>query len=280
MLHPDHERRMNEFIRMANLFEEKRYYETANQILNLAETLKEKQVPKDFLKKLDLLFETFQGEFVDSLIVGQNYRKRCFEEIKGIVFKAIGRMGPDFAKSILTIYPLFQRLNYAKRITGDIAEELGNKRIRNQNVVFHLRCYAYLILVEGIFDELARILYFLSVVSKNNVPDLANLERMTIWKILRELKTKPVFLERWGEKKHIRNSIGHVRIDYDFRSSPSVIHFIDVNEKKGIITYDRNLTMRKFVEIALELEESVEAFIYTFILLKIYDLIVSEKPFQ
>jgi len=40
------------------------------------------------------------------------------------------------------------------------------------------------------------------------------------------------------------------------------------------------LSMNEFVEKALELEDSVMAFYYTFVLLKIYDFIASKNPYQ
>lgn len=202
MLHPDSERRIGDVINLAELLEQKRYHKTANEIRSFVEILKGKKVPEDLLKKMDSLFNLFQKEFEASLPVGQNFRKRCFEEIKSIVFGAIGRMGIiDFNQAILSTYPFLKRINFATKITGAIAEELNGKRITDKNVIFHLRCYAYLLLVEGIFDELARILYFLIKVSKNNVPSSGNLEKMTVWDILKRLGTTPVFLEKWEEKK-------------------------------------------------------------------------------
>lgn len=280
MLHPDSTRRIADIIKMANLFEEKRYHETANAILGFIQILKEKKVPSDFLEKLDSTFNLFQKEFAQSLPVGKDYRKRCFEEIKRTVFAAINRLHPNFNKALLVLYPFLKRLNHGKKITGAIAEQLNNRRITDKNVIFYLRCYAYLIFVEGIFDELARVLYFLTVVSKKNIPSRETLEKMTIWKILKKLGTKPVFLEKWNEKKHIRNSIGHARVYYDGTHAPHIIHFVDYDEKKGKSTYNRYLTMNKFAEMALELEDSVDAFIYTMILLRIYDLIISKNPYQ
>lgn len=272
MLHPDAEKRTEEIHKMAELLKKKGYRETADKILEFAEILKEEKVPTDFLKKLDDLFNLFQTEFEKLPYVGQDFRKRCYEEVKNLVFKAIGRMKSDFAQAILGLYPSLEVLNHGKRITGEIANELSRKHIEDDNVVFHLYCFAFLIEVEGIFDELARILYFFEVVDKKKIPTSQELSNMNAWKVLKGFKTPPVFLENWAEKKSIRNAIGHANVFYD--SSKKEARFI--NAPAG---YDKILTVNQFMEIFLQLEDSVSAFTYIMILLKLYDLIVSETPF-
>src|SRR3989304_7355805 len=255
MLYPDSEKRIEEINKLANLFAYKGYPLTEKEVREFTQILKGDKIPSDFLSRLDALINLHQKEFETIVSIGQNFRKRCFEEISSLIIKAIGRMRTDYAQALLTIYPLFQRLVAASRITGSIAEELAQNRVQNKSVMFHLRCYSYLILVEGIFDELGRILYFLVTVDKNNVPKIEDLEKMNVWQILGALKntlrSTPVFLERWEEKNHIRNSIGHARADYN--PSKDEVRFIDVN-KKGKLTYDsKYIPFAKFAEMALEI---------------------------
>jgi len=278
MLYPDSERRIGEIDKLALLFHDKGYPRTAEAIRGFAGILKGKEVPADFLKRLDLLFDLNLDEFETILSVGQSYRKRCFEEIKEITIDSIGRMGSEFGPALLTLYPLFQRVNMFSKVTGSIAEQLSHKETLSEEVVFHLYCYAYLILVEGIYDELARILYFLAKVQKNNIPNLAGLERMSVRDVLRMFGSTPVFLERWDEKNHIRNAIGHARTNYDV--SRKRVRFIDVNSY-GTQTFDSgDIPFSQFVERALEIEDSLTAFLHIFLLLKIFDLIYSKNAFQ
>jgi len=59
------------------------------------------------------------------------------------------------------------------------------------------------------------------------------------------------------------------------------VQFVDIDEKKGTKTYDSGvITMSEFVRKALEIEDSLSAFYNTFILLRIYDLVISENPYQ
>jgi hypothetical protein len=271
VLHTDVEKRVKEICRIAELFKGKGYLMTANKIMEFVEILKE-EVPSDFLKKLDDLFNLFQTEFEKPPLVGEDFRKRCYQEVKSLVFSAIGRMHSDFAQATLELYPSLKALNHGRQITGEIADELSTKQIKNDNVVFHLFCFAFLIQVEGIFDELARVLYFFKTVDKGKIPTPQELSEMSVWKVLREFGTPPVFLENWSEKKSIRNAIGHANVFYD--SSKKEARFVDAPAG-----YDRILNVSQFMEIALQLEDSVAAFTYIMILLKIYDLILSSTPF-
>jgi len=245
---------------------------TANEISSFAEILRLKEVSPDFLKNLDRLFNIFEKEFVESLPVGRSYRKRCFAEIEELVFKAIGRMQPVFSQAILQLHPILISLNHGRQMTGYIAEELEKGMIQDRRIVFHLYCYAYLIMVEGIFDELARVLFFFKTVTKSNIPKTEDLKRMEVWDIFNKLGSTPVFLKNWKEKKSIRNAIGHATVYYDLEKNK--IRFIDEQS-----SYDRTLTLNQFTEMALELDDSVAAYTYIMMLLRLHDLILSTNPF-
>ena len=279
MLYPDFEKRKQEFERLAELFYTKGYPKTAKEVQSFIEILKLDQVPTNFLKRLDSLFDLFGTEFVAGFPIGQKYRKVCYEQTKVLVFGAIGRLKmPYFSKSIHSIYPLLQKVNRAKATYGFIAEELRRKTPINENVVFHLYCYSYLIFVEGIFDELARILYFFAVVSQSNIPKAEDLEKLTVNHVVEKYKTKLVVFQKWDEKRHIRNSIGHALTQYD--SSNKTVRFEDYDPKTGKTTYDSGfIPFAKFIEMALELEDSLMAFSYIILLLKTYDFVVSTNPF-
>ncbi|MDH5783158.1 MAG: hypothetical protein OEZ35_05785 [Candidatus Bathyarchaeota archaeon] len=88
MLYPDSDRRISDVEKIANFFLEKGYRITSKEILDLAEILRGKRIPSDFLKRMDSLFNLFQNEFATSSPIGQDYRNRLFIEIKETVFKA------------------------------------------------------------------------------------------------------------------------------------------------------------------------------------------------
>ena len=278
MLYPDSKRRISELVKISDLFKQRGYLRTAKEVTVFINILKGKKIPNDFLKKLESIFDIFHVEFEKKVIVGQTYRKDVFREISDTTLNAISRLKTDYPKTLMTIFPLFQRLNKGQKITGQIGEELTHKTIKDKNVIFHLHCYTYLIIIEGIYDELTRILYFLNVASPNFIPSLADLKLMSVYEIQRKLGTKPVFLKKLADKKHIRNAIGHATTYYD--SKNDVVQFINIHPKTGAKWDSGLIPLQEFHKMALELEDTISAFLYIFVLLKIYDFIASNNPFQ
>jgi len=70
----------------------------------------------------------------------------------------------------------------------------------------------------------------------------------------------------------IARAIGHAEVYYD--PSKNEVKFVD--EPAG---YQETLTFQEFVEKALEIEDSISAFTYTMILLRLYDLIMVANPY-
>ena len=272
MLYSDSERRIAEIVKLSDLFKHNGYAKTATHILSFTNILKGDNIPSDFLKRLDSVFKVFHIEFEKKIPVGQKYRKDVFEEIADTTLKAIARLGKDYPKALMTIFPLFQALNRGTKITSQIGNFINSNKCGDKNVEFYLYCYTYLIIVEGIFDELARILYFLNIASPSNFPSLNSLERMTVDTIRNQLGSSFVFLKKWDDKRHIRNAIGHATAFYD--PVKNEVRFIDRSWDSGIIP------LREFLKMALELEDSIWAFFYDFLLLKIYDFIASKTSFQ
>jgi len=272
LLYSDSKRRIAEIVKLSNLFKKNGYTKTATNISSFTNILKGDNIPSDFLKRLDSAFRVFQIEFEKKISVGQRYRKDVFEEIADTTLKAIARLGKDYPRALLTIFPLFQALNRGTKITSQIGNFINSNKCGDKNVEFHLYCYTYLIIVEGLFDELARILYFLTVASSSNLPSLNSLRSMTVNTIRDQLGSSFVFLKKWDDKRHIRNAIGHATAFYDHVKDE--VRFIDRSWDSGIIP------LKEFIKMALELEDSIWAFFYNFLLLKIYDFIASKSPFQ
>jgi len=272
MLYPDSDRRIAEINRIASLFGDKGYVKTASEITRFADMLKQETVPPDFLERLDQLFDVLEIEFSERFPLGKDYRRRCYAEVKKLLFEAIGRMKQSFSQGILEIYPCLAKINHGRHINGDIADEIRDRKL-NDKIVFHLFCYAYLITVEGIFDELARVLYFLKVVKQSEIPKAEDLKRLKVRDILERFRSVPVFLENWEEKNHIRNAIAHATAYFD--SSKKEARFVDEPSR-----YDKTMSLDQFAQMALELEDSTAAFSYIMLLLKLYDFIQAENPFQ
>jgi len=275
MLHPDSDRRIREITDIAiHIFKEMEYPQTANGILDFLEILKHEEIPSDFLQKWRSLLAILQDEFTKESLYLQDYRRKYFKEISETTVNALDRVFQD-NEVFLPVLPAEKRLHNAMKVLGEISEGILHEEIKDKILVFHLFCYRYLIFVEGILDELARIFYLLATVPNSRIRNYGDLEKISIWKIRKQLDPTPVFLRKFVEMKHIRNAIGHARVYYDVVKDK--IQFVDV-DKKNKVTYDKILDLAIFIEIEIELEGVLTAFYLILSLLNIYDLIVSSDP--
>jgi len=272
MLYPDSDKRKAEMAKLAELFEQKGYKTTSAEIKSLNNILEGKAVPADFLKRLDHLLDTFGNEFSKAFLTIATYRKDVYSEIKQVIIAAIGRMKADFGSSYMQVYPITVRLTHGRQIVGDIADELAQNKNLSEKGRFYYFCLSYVIIVEGVFDEVARILYFLKNETPTNIPTTQQIMDKNVWDVYNEIKPTPVFLQNWKEKKYVRNSIGHVTFSYDV--SKKEVRFED-----EIAGYNSVKTLSEFVKMAGELESVVEAYTFITLLLKVYDFVAAPSAF-
>lgn len=260
MLHKDTKRRINDITKMAELFKDRGYPKTSQEILGYAKILKgdKPSTRKEFFKKWFPLFDVFEDEFIGMIGFGQEYRKRCFRNVKDIVLRVISKNYSIFSQMLWEIFGLIKRLKRGKEITGNIAEWTIPKRIPDRKLRVTLFCHAYLIIVEGLFDELARILYFFIKANQGIRLTHIDLMKVTVWRILREIQPRPAFLERYSAKRSIRNAIAHARSFYN--PSTNEIRFVDISPRTGKTKYDKTMPVKDFAEILMELEVTVDAF--------------------
>ena len=99
MLYPDSEKRIEGIRKTADFFAMRKCFETEKRIRTVERILEGDKVPDDFLKQLDSLFDTYQTEFVSLSSKGQDFRKRCFEELRETIINAIAKMKSNYAAS-------------------------------------------------------------------------------------------------------------------------------------------------------------------------------------
>jgi hypothetical protein len=272
MLYADSQKRIEHIQEIAEIYEKNSCMETAKEIRKYVSILEGNKIPDDFFKNWFSLFDLLGKEFESSLPVGQAYRKQCFDYVKNTIFKANKQLDADYPTALMTIQPLLEKLNSSNKVTGAIADQLATKSIKDPNILFHLHCYAYLVFVDGVFDELSRILYFFAVVDKNKIPTLNDLEKLDIWGIIKALKVTPVFLKGWDYKNHIRNSIAHARASYDPNNNS--VRFRDYNKKDDSTWDSGEMKFADFVEKALEIEDTLRAFYMVFLMFNAHDFIL------
>jgi len=278
MLWSDSETRRQSLIDLSKVCYDKGYMQTSQKIVELSKILDLQKVPQDFEKQWIAVVTQFEKEFAQ----GNKFRKQCLDEIVRIIITAIKNIGKDFPKKLLEIYKLFRNMRIGRDTVGDIGKIVDNlKDPKFMEERFYLLCFAYLIMVEGIFDECVRILYFLMVISRGTGLNFQKVKEMKVKDVEKEFKKNgfsPIFLRRWKEKNSLRNSIAHARFEYD--SNNKLMHFLDVNPWTDKVNYDRFLNFNQFAKIGLEIEDTVEAFLLFFLTLKIRDFILSPTPYK
>ena len=272
MLYPDSENRIEELNKLVELFKIKGHPKTAKEALSFADMLRESSFPLNLTSKFNGILKIFEEEFTNSLTEGKAYRAKVFNEVKEIVIGAFNRTHPEFFIKYSEILPILNNIKNAKDVCGDIADETDSTKKSYSKVDFYLTCYSYMILVEGIFDEICRALYFFSKLSKTNAPKASTVFEKQVRKIIKEFDPVPVFLENWEEKRHIRNAIAHATTYYD--PVKDEVRFVDTLSPSH---YDKTMKFRDFLLIDLELEDLAESFLLILCLLGLLELFARKK---
>jgi hypothetical protein len=274
MQYPDLERRLEELKKIEDIFSRRKFSETSNRIKMLRSLINEPIISITLKNEYYELLMIFAKEFSQRYNFGQEYRLQCFKEIADLMFGAATSNTPaKFRKSILELEPIFISLNNGKKIIDEIAQGLKNT---DEKTFFHLLCYSYLIIVEGIFDELIRVIYFLSALKNGNDIPIEQLKRLETYDVYNKINPKPIILKNWIEKKHTRNAIGHATVYYE--PSKKEVTFIDNYGKSE--PFKETLQLNAFIEHLTELESASEAFILFTILLKVKDILFAETAFD
>ena len=226
------------------------------------------------MKEYYELLMLFAQEFSQKFEYGQEYRYQCFEEIASLMFGAVNSNTPSkFSKALSELEPFLVSLNNGKKTVSEIAQGLKGT---DDKTCFHLICYSYLIIIEGIFDELIRVIYFLFSLRNGNSVSIDRLKKLEVRQIYDKIDPKPIILKNWSEKKHIRNAIGHAKVYYN--QSKREITFVDDYGK--FESFKKTFRWEEFIELLAELESASEAFILFTLLLKLHDLLFAPKMFD
>jgi hypothetical protein len=266
---------IDELIRIAEFLDEQHYSKTSMTIVSLTEMLRKKRKTlgsEDFARRVASIPSIFRDEFAEFCDIGQDYRRRCFDEVLKILLESVNRLGERSALSGELSQFISRMEEIDKNITpmAILFANLLVKKDRSSQeslVMFHSACYIYLIGVEGIFEDLTRMLCALVETSKGYECRLEKLKRAHVWDIRRVFKQLfgfcPVFLEKWQDKKAIRNAIAHAQAEY----SPviNLVRFRSINEG-GI--FDKTMTFEEFQALHMETIDAIDSFKYSLRIMK------------
>lgn len=269
MHYTDVDKRILELRRTADVFKEKGFAETSSRLSALSLLLKDGISHKAMIQEYMDLLNLFGNEFKESLNFGNDYRWYCLKEIGDLIHDFVEAV--EIAKvreSWSATFPIMQNLASGKRTIDEISQTFYDKSI-DRRTRFHLTCYSYLIIVEGTFDEVARIIFFLTALKNGDDVNIQEVQRLEVRDIYAKLNPKPTLLRNWEEKKHIRNAIGHATAYFD--ETNNTVRFVDNFVKSK--PFDKTYRWEEFIEILSELQSSVSAFILFMVLYRVRDVL-------
>lgn len=253
---------------------------TAEALSKIVEELKQMEAPPDMEwrgERALSLASAFAEEFGEKSPVTRDFRRDCIQEVTATFLKCAGiqmtlakenleKMNAVKENFIPRIYKVKDSLDpvfdCAKKMLEDVSKNTDDTKL-TMTVVFHMIAYMYLVMVEGVLDDLARLFYFFKVVSeKKQVHSISELKEKTLKIItttdVNRLTPLPIFLHNWDARVHVRNAIAHGDAQYD--PEKNTIHFIDWNQLAQREEYNEVVTMDDFLTGSMEFWDTLEAF--------------------
>jgi hypothetical protein len=266
-------KRATELNRVSVGFEKSGFPTTAKWIRQLAQDLLTPGLSADVgLRDLDDLYNTFRSEYIGS-DKNWRYREQCFEELKRIFNEVIKTKSHRTRE---TIDRLLSPLKIGTETLENIAEiyqtvvvapKLSSRR------KFYGICFIYMLFVEGLFDEVIRMLYILNEAGKDKDVKYEDVENKSPHNF--KGKIDSIFLE--GYDKRLRNSIAHARFKFDQKTGKMI--FQDIKTKKQP-EYKKSLSLEEFgINYYDKIADFCRLMNFYMLLLGVRDLIFSPTPF-
>lgn len=153
LLYPDAQKRLDAVIKLSHPFDINHYPRTASAIREIGQLLLKDSLPENFMEMYGSILELFEEEFGSRTTLGSQFRELCFDEIAKLILLSIEVNGVSrFSSEITEIEPILLKLNQSKKLVSELAEGIGSGTQLNNKLIFHLKCYAYVVIVEGTFD--------------------------------------------------------------------------------------------------------------------------------
>jgi len=248
---------------LSNVLKKQGYTITSRWIEHVATNLNKGVIVPD--KDWEDIIDSFKTEYIK----GNAFRKQLFQEIENIIVSAVILKDGSLSRKLLEVYPFFNSWALTQKnikILGEIFLKLDEKE-----QCFGL-CVAYLIEVEGSYDEVIRILYSLKQYSLGVNIALSDIEKMSITQLkdsLLKLGVSNILFE--GYNRHLRNAIAHAHFDYDEKRKQMEFANIYLGKER----WRDSFTFSEFNEMLKKLDDVDHLFTQIILLLRVHDIIKS-----
>lgn len=210
--------------------------DTTKQAKHLLYNIKEKK-QVDYYVIYQELEKTLDHEIVN---LGP-YPAKCWMQIKQIFSDAIDKPIRPLLKDV---FPYLD--DYLKTMKNlEIIQKKSDDPTLNPIERYYLNCFTYMIIIEGLYEQWIKILYYLyyqtnkrnitlDQINKDNLQNLIN--NLKIWGV------NEIIFECYNEG-HLRNAIAHAH--FSFNESTNKMKF--ENWDKGILKWKGDFTLKEFI---------------------------------
>ncbi len=275
---------VEEIRRIAEFFREEGYSKTSKGVISLVKTITKGNPTIDYetyVERASSIPGIFRDEFSEFCAMGQEFRGQCFDEALMMLFESQNKLGERSRELFDELVPFASRIRESDDSIQPMAEFFSHLLVKKSRSaeeslrMFHSACYIYLIGVEGVLDEVAKILYGLVEAAKGKICRFEELETIDFWKLhdayKRTFGKSPIFLKNWREKKGIRNAIAHAQAQFNPWTDQA--HFKSKIDNGQI--FEATMSFYDFQALHMEIIDSIDSFRYSLRLLGLTELLMS-----
>lgn len=202
-----------------------------------------KQISSKNIDNLALNYSKEVAKVRDEFSGGNNKMAELFDEIKA----RMPKLPPHAPLSIADLETILMKTSATQQQISKILSAFNSGSLDAEQK-FYGMCLLYVIMVEGLYDEILRFLLRWYENSRGNSIPSATLADKNTHALKRELEAsgaRPVLFEFW--RPRIRNSIAHARFSYDFKNDKGI--FDDIDPRNPANTFHEEMSYKQFGEL-------------------------------
>jgi hypothetical protein len=172
---------------------------------------------------------------------------------------------------------VFANISATKRKLNELSKLIADTP--SLEVRFYVRCFMFLLAMEGMYDEVVRCVYAYEQIISGKAIVAEELWNERIDMIKKNIHTAPkAILDIWDKGHHVRNAIAHSSFVYS--DEDKKMHFVDTNPSDSADVYETSMTIDELWDLALRIGVIENAFRDLIILLNVYTFLLTPPENQ
>lgn len=205
----------SEMERVAKVFDEYEMSQTATAIRSLATDLYEKRVSVNFETAHRNIQDVFRQEFISVKDTDPSHKKKLHQAFISLAVSATKRDRSLVEKRVKDLEPTMERILNAYRVIGDVGRSLTENPQLTYEQKYYGACFAYIMIVEGVFRELCEYILMLDDVRTGKARTPSQIENLPMYDLVQEIRSKSdISVLTEGYSNHLRNAIAHANFRF------------------------------------------------------------------